>query len=89
MDGVIRDADGIIVLRINKVLMSIARQRHIPLSEVPASHTWLVKLHDDVELLEITLDYVVDECVDGVIRYADGVIRDADGVIRYVDGVIV
>ena len=69
--------------------MSIARQRHIPLpEEVPVSYTWLLNLHDHVELLEIRLDYVVDECVDGVIRHADGVIRHADGVIRHVDGVI-
>ena len=55
--------------------MSLARQRHIPLlEEVPVSHTWLLNLHADVQLLEIRLDYVVDECVDGVIRHVDGVI---------------
>ena len=49
--------------------MSIARQIHILLlEEVPVSYTWLLKVHDDVELLEIRLDYVVDESVDGVIR---------------------
>ena len=70
--------------------MSIARQRHIPLpEEVAVSHTWLLKLHDDVELLEIRLDYVVDDCMDGVIRHVDGVIRHVDGVITDGDGVIV
>ena len=62
--------------------MSIGRQRHILLpEEVPVSYTCLLKLHDHVELLEIRLDYVVDDCVDGVIRHMDGVITDADGVI--------
>ena len=71
-------------------MIPIARQRHILLpQEVAVSYTWLLKLHDDVELLEIRFDYVVDECVDGVIRDADGVIRHVDGVIRHADDVIV
>ena len=63
-------------------MLPIARQRHILLpEEVPVSYTWLLKLHDNVQLLEIRLDYVVDECVDGVIRDVDYVITDADGVM--------